>query len=70
MTDRHSGYVVTLRTDVREDDGEAILTALRMVKGVLSVEPVVHAPEIDIATGRANADWWDALDRLRQERYR
>src|SRR4051794_28125087 len=26
MTDRHSGYVVTLAADVRDDDAEAIIT--------------------------------------------
>lgn len=41
MTDRHAGYVVTLAADIREDQAEEILTALRMVKGVLAVEPVV-----------------------------
>ena len=41
MTDRHSGYVVVLDHDMREDGAEATLNALRMTKGVLSVEPVV-----------------------------
>lgn len=40
MTDRHSGYLVTLARDMREDDAEAIITALRMVRGVESVTPV------------------------------
>ena len=41
MTDRHSGYIVTLDADIREDDAEAIVTALRMVRHVASVKPVV-----------------------------
>ena len=41
MTDRHSGYVVVLQEDLREEDAEAVLNALRMTKGVLSVEPIV-----------------------------
>lgn len=44
MTDRHSGYVVVLDHDMREDDAEATLNALRMVKGVLSVEPIIASP--------------------------
>jgi hypothetical protein len=28
VTDRHSGYIVTLDADIREDDAEAIVTAL------------------------------------------
>jgi hypothetical protein len=41
MTDRHSGYVVTLADDIRDDDAEAVINALRMVKGVLTVEPII-----------------------------
>lgn len=41
MTDRHAGYVVTLENDIREDDAKAIINAIRMVKGVVSVDPVI-----------------------------
>lgn len=56
MTDRHAGYIVTLAEDVREDDAEAILSALRMVKGVLSVEPIVADHGLHIATQRARQE--------------
>lgn len=41
MPERHGGYVVVLEDDMRDDDAEATLNALRMVKGVLSVTAVV-----------------------------
>lgn len=41
MTDRHAAYIVVLAEDIREDDAEHVLNALRMVSGVVSVEPVV-----------------------------
>lgn len=50
MTDRHSGYVVILTDDVREDDAEPTLNALRMVKGVLSVEPIIASLAGEIIT--------------------
>ena len=40
MTDRHKGYIVTLRDDTREDDAEASVTSRGMVKGVLSGNPI------------------------------
>lgn len=61
MTDRHAGYIVTLEGDIREDDAEAIINALRLVRGVLSVEPVVADVAVHIAEKRARAD---VLDRL------
>jgi hypothetical protein len=45
MTDRLKGFVVTLTHDIREDDAEAIVNAIRMVRGVLDVQPVVSTYE-------------------------
>lgn len=56
MTDRHKGYIVTLEDDIREDDAETIIAALRMIKGVLSVEALV-----------ANYDDHMARERVRRE---
>lgn len=58
MTDRHAGYLVTLDGDVREDDSCEILTALNMIKGVISVTPVPASPALDhIARSRRDRDW-------------
>jgi hypothetical protein len=57
MTDRHAGYIVTLADDVREDDAQAIIAALGMVKGVLSVEPITADPRTFIAEARRDVEW-------------
>ena len=41
MTDRIKAVVVVLEADIREDEVEPILNALRMVKGVLNVVETV-----------------------------
>jgi len=41
MTDRLKGVVVTFDRDIREDDAEYILNAIRMIKGVIDVTPNV-----------------------------
>lgn len=56
MTDRHAGYVVVLAENIRDDDAQSIVAALCMVKGVLSVEPVISDPGISIATARAKGE--------------
>ena len=38
MTDRVKGLYVALERDIRTDDLEVILTAIRMIKGVSGVE--------------------------------
>jgi hypothetical protein len=41
MTDRFKGLIVALDKDYRDDDAESIIEAIKMVKGVLEVKPVV-----------------------------
>lgn len=41
MTNRHSAYVVVLDHDIREDDAQVLISALRMLRGVVDVQPVV-----------------------------
>lgn len=66
MTDRLKGFVVTLEHVMREDDAEAVLGALRMVRGVADVVPVKN--DIDDQMNRLSvrrelaAALWKALD--------
>ena len=41
MTDRLKGFVVTLQRDIRDDDAQPIIDAIKMIKGVLDVEPSI-----------------------------
>lgn len=41
MTDRVKGFTVTLEHDIRVDDVEMILNAVRMIHGVAHVEPSI-----------------------------
>lgn len=61
MTDRHAGYIVTLAEDIREDDAEAVLTALRMVSGVVSATPIISDYSFAIARERRGRKWADAI---------
>jgi hypothetical protein len=41
MTDRIKGFVVTLDKDIRIDDVQPIMDAIKMIKGVIDVSPSV-----------------------------
>jgi len=56
MSDRINTITVVLEKETRDDDCEAILTALRMTKGVLRVTPNV-----------ADAGEYMAVERARHE---
>lgn len=64
MADKHAGYVVVLDESVVAEYAEAdpdILTALRMIRGVISVEPVAGDPALLIAQARAERKFKDKL---------
>ena len=56
MSDRHAGYIVTLESDQHEDHSKETLRAIQMIKGVISVEPIVSGFDIHIAQERARLD--------------
>jgi hypothetical protein len=64
MTDRHAAYIVVLHRDIREDDAEQIIEALKMIKFVASVEPVTASLDQQVAIGRRDLQWVEALGRL------
>lgn len=57
MTDRHAGYIVVLDEDLREDDAEQLITALKMLRGVTSVEPVTADINLTLATQRVRHEY-------------
>jgi hypothetical protein len=61
MTDRVNALTVVLDENTRVDDLEPLLTAIRMLKGVLSVKTHVANLESHIAEGRARRDLGDKL---------
>lgn len=53
MTDRLKGFVVTLDRDLREDDAECVIMALRMIRGVIDVAQVPANPDDHMNRERA-----------------
>lgn len=66
MTDRINGVFITLENDIRIDDAEPLLTALRMMKGVIDVSPNVSDSMDHVAKIRAKTELTNAmLDAIR-----
>lgn len=65
MTDRYFALTVLLDQDIRKDDAEPIINAIRMIKHVLQVEP--HVSDVDTWAARAcvrgelKQKLWDVL---------
>lgn len=61
MTDRHTAYFVTLETPIREDQADQVVTALRQIRGVVDVRPVIAGIEEMAAAMRMQAAWRAAV---------
>lgn len=61
MTDRLKGCTVVFESSVREDDAEPILAAIRMMKGVRFVLPLVDTFEDQMARERVRLELGDEL---------
>jgi hypothetical protein len=69
MTDRVSGIVVTLDKDYRDDDVEAVLDAIRMIKGVASVKTNVVSVNDHINREKIRFEMSDKLLKALREEY-
>lgn len=56
MTARLNALTVVLEQDIREDDAEELISAIRMLRGVLSVESHVADHASRVAQQRARFD--------------
>lgn len=61
MTDRINGFWVALAEDTRVDDAEATIAAVRMIKGVIAVEPRVSNSGDWIAESRIKLEYQKKL---------
>lgn len=61
MSDRFNALTVVLDRDIRDDDAEPLINAIRMLKGVQSVEPRVADVSDHIAYGRVRREIEDRL---------
>ena len=65
MSDRINTITVVLEKEIRDDDCETILNAIRMIRGVLEATPNVADPGEYMAVERARHDLgqklWEVL---------
>ena len=61
MTDRYHSLTVVLEKDIRDDDAEHILNAIRMIRGVASVAGEVADMNSHMAEERARQELGDKL---------
>ena len=61
MTDRYNTLTVVLEKDMRDDDAEVLIAAIRQLRGILSVRGNVADPSDYMAQERAKRELGDKL---------
>jgi hypothetical protein len=61
MTDRLDTLTVALETDMREDDAQALISAIQQLRGVLKVEGNVTDPAAWLSYARVRRELTDKL---------
>lgn len=56
MTDRVKGFIVTLEKDIRIDDVEPLMNAIRMMRGIADVAPSVTDISDHMAQARVKSE--------------
>jgi len=67
MTDRVKGFTVTLEKDIRIDDVEVILNAVKMIRGVAHVEPSIKTSDDHFARERVKMEMREKIWRIIDE---
>lgn len=65
MTDRYNAFTVVLEHDIRDDDAEALINAIKQLRGVRNVTPHIADINAQIAEERVRAEYakklWSVL---------
>lgn len=67
MTDRYSGFIVVLEKDLRQDDAEDTIKAIKQIKGVLRVAPQISDYALLAAYSRARQELIERLWKVLEE---
>ena len=65
MSDRLNGLTVVLEQDIREEEARPLIDAIKQMRGVLNVQPLVVNFEIHLAESRVRRELgqklWEVL---------
>lgn len=64
MTDRYNALTVVLEQDIRDDDAEPLIEAIKMLKGVVDVQGNVPSVDSFVAQSRVDQKWRNHLVEL------
>jgi hypothetical protein len=71
MTERHNAFIVILEHDIRDDDAQDAINAIKQIKGVLDVKPADAAtPDVVVAESRVRIRIWDKIRKVFEEEFK
>lgn len=71
MTDRYNAFTVILENDIREDDAQPIINAIKQIRGVLDVQPAQSdVIAVSVASSRVRVRLWDKIHKVFEEEFK
>lgn len=71
MTDRYNAFTVILENDIRDDDAQPIINAIKQIRGVLDVQPSQSdAISVSVASSRVRVRLWDKICKVFEEEFK
>lgn len=62
MSDRYNALIITLETDMKDEDAEQLMRAIWLLRGVINVTPHVADIGARVAQDRAR---WELIEKLK-----
>lgn len=71
MTDRYNAFTVILENDIRDDDAQPIINAIKQIRGVLDVQPAQSdVIAVSVASSRVRVRLWDKIRKVFEEEFK
>lgn len=67
MTDRVASFTVILERDLRDDDAQEIIDAIRQLRGVLEVRPEIVGTDHIVAKAQARGEIFARIQQVMAE---
>lgn len=61
MSDHYNGFFVILEHDIKDDDAQATINAIRQIRGVIDVQPHIADPDVAIVKAQLRAELFQEL---------
>lgn len=61
MSDHYNAFLIILGSDIKDEEAQATINAIRQIRGVIDVQPHIADPDVAIAKAQLRAALFQEL---------